>query len=246
MKHYGFLDLKGVNAPYIEALAEAASRVVRSGRYVGGEEVESLERKMSDVSGAPYTVAVSNGLDALRLILRAYVELGRLRPGCGVIVPANTYIATVLAIRDAGLTPVLADVDPLSSNLKGGEVLERLIGPDTGAIMPVHLYGRVAWDDDMASIARRHNLLVIEDNAQAIGAESPAAGLFGTRLTGSLGHAAGMSFYPTKNVGALGDAGAVTTHDPQLAAMVRALANYGADRRYHNICLLYTSPSPRD
>lgn len=234
-RRFDFLDLKGVNAPYIDELARAAERVVRSGRYVGGEEVERLESKMCDVCGVSHTVAVSNGLDALRLILRAYVEMGRIRRGAEVIVPANTYIASVLAIRDAGLVPVLADVDPLTSNLKGGEALERLVTPRTAAIMPVHLYGQVAWDMEIADMARRYRLVVVEDNAQAVGAVSPVAGLHGTSVTGGLGDAAGMSFYPTKNIGALGDAGAVTTHDAELASVVKALANYGAPRRYNNI-----------
>lgn len=231
---YVFLDLKGVNAPYEDELAEAAARVVRSGRYIGGEEVERLEEKIGEVCRTPYAVAVSNGLDALRLILRASVELGRIPRGAEVIVPANTYIATVLAVRDAGLVPVLADVDLLTSNLRGGDALEALVTPRTAAVMPVHLYGRVAWDEALADMARRRGLLVVEDNAQAIGAVSPVEGLHGTFVTGGLGDAAGMSFYPTKNVGALGDAGAVTTHDAELAATVRALANYGAPRRYDN------------
>ena len=234
-RRYEFLDLRGVNAPYMEELVAAAERVVRGGRYVGGEEVERLEASLRQVCGVPYAVAVSNGLDALRLILRGYVELGRMRPGDEVIVPANTYIASVLAVRDAGLVPVLADVDPLTSNIAGGDALEALITPRTAAIMPVHLYGRVAWDASLADIAERHNLIVVEDNAQAIGAVSPVAGLHGSCVTGGLGHAAGMSFYPTKNIGALGDAGAVTTHDGELAAVVRALANYGAPKRYDNV-----------
>lgn len=233
-KKYPFLDLATVNAPYLEELELAALRVVRSGRYIGGEEVDALEHRIADIARTPHAVAVSNGLDALRLILRAYIEMGRLHPGDEVIVPANTYIASVLAISDAGLTPVLAEPDALTSNLDIHKA-SRLVGSRTRAIMPVHLYGRVCFSEELADIATRHNLLVIEDNAQAIGATSDVAGLYGTLATGGLGHAAGLSFYPTKNVGALGDAGIVTTHDPELAATVRALANYGADRRYHNL-----------
>lgn len=233
-KKYPFLDLATVNAPYLDELEQAALRVVRSGRYIGGEEIDALERRIADIARTPHAVAVSNGLDALRLILRAYIEMGRLKPGDEVIVPANTYIASVLAISDAGLIPVLAEPDALTSNLDIHKAA-RLVGSRTRAIMPVHLYGRVCFNEELADMATRHNLLVIEDNAQAIGATSDFAGLYGTHATGGLGHAAGLSFYPTKNVGALGDAGIVTTHDPELAATVRALANYGADRRYHNL-----------
>lgn len=231
---YPFLDLATVNAPYADEVAARLADVVARGRYVGGPEVDEFEARLRHVSGADFAIGVSNGLDALRLILLGYIRLGRLQPGDEVIVPANTYIASVLAITHAGLVPVLAEPDALTSNLDTSR-LEELIGPRTRAIMPVHLYGRVCFDDALISAARRHNLLVIEDNAQAIGAVSANDGLNGTRATGSLGHAAAFSFYPTKNIGGMGDAGAVTTSDPELAATVRALANYGADRRYHNI-----------
>lgn len=231
---YPFLDLATVNAPYADEVAARLADVVARGRYVGGPEVDEFEARLRHVSGADFAIGVSNGLDALRLILLGYIRLGRLQPGDEVIVPANTYIASVLAIRHAGLTPVLAEPAPLTSNLDTSR-LEQLAGPRTRAIMPVHLYGRVCFDDALKSFAARHNLLIIEDNAQAIGAVSANDGLNGTRTTGSLGHAAAFSFYPTKNIGAMGDAGAVTTSDPELAATVRALANYGADRRYHNI-----------
>lgn len=229
-----FLDLEAVNAPYIAEINEAVSAVVASGPYIGGRQVADLEGDMASVAQTPCAVGVSNGLDALRLILRAYIELGRLAPGDEVIVPANTYIASVLAITDNGLKPVFADVSASTFNLDAS-LLEGLVTPRTRAIMPVHLYGRVCWSQALADFAVRHNLIVVEDNAQAIGAVSAAPGLFGTCATGGLGHAAGMSFYPTKNIGAMGDAGIVTTHDPILADMVRALANYGSDRRYHNI-----------
>lgn len=234
MKHYPFLDLKAVNAPYEEELVRAAERVVRSGRYVGGPEVERFEEQMKALTGAPYIIGVSNGLDALRLVLRAWVELGKLKKGDSVIVPANTYIASVLAITDAGLTPILAEPDPDTMNLDTAR-LEEYYTPEVKAIMPVHLYGRVCWDEKLVEFIKGHDLLVIEDNAQAIGTTATLPGLFGTTASGSLGHAGAFSFYPTKNTGALGDAGAVATHDPDLAAAVRALANYGADRRYHNI-----------
>lgn len=234
MTRYPFLDLATVNAPCMEELAESAARVVRSGRYIGGAEVERLEGNLCDLTGARYAVGVSNGLDALRLILRAYIEMGELQPGDEVIVAANTYIATVLAITDAGLVSVLAEPDPETSNLDTSR-LEELLSPRTRAVMTVHLYGRPCWDDALRRLALQRGLKIIEDNAQAIGGKASVPGLGGSFHTGALGHAAAFSFYPTKNIGALGDAGAVTTDDERLAATVRALANYGSDRRYHNI-----------
>lgn len=234
-KKYEFLDLATVDAPYISDIEEAVSRVIRSGRYIGGAECDALEARLASLTGSTFAIGVSNGLDALRLILHAYVRLGVMAPGDEIIVPANTYIASVLAISDAGLTPVLVEPDPLTSNLDTAAVL-RAIGPRTRGVMPVHLYGRVCWDENLLAMARDMNLKIIEDNAQAIGARSPIAGIDGkSHTTGALGHAAAFSFYPTKNIGAIGDAGAVTTSDPDLAAAVRALANYGSDRRYHNI-----------
>lgn len=234
-KKYEFLDLATVDAPYISDIEEAVSRVIRSGRYIGGAECDALEARLASLTGSTFAIGVSNGLDALRLILHAYVRLGVMAPGDEIIVPANTYIASVLAISDAGLTPVLVNPDPLTSNLDTAAVL-RAIGPRTRGVMPVHLYGRVCWDENLLAIARDMGLKIIEDNAQAIGARSPIAGIDGkSHTTGALGHAAAFSFYPTKNIGAIGDAGAVTTSDPALAAAVRALANYGSDRRYHNI-----------
>lgn len=233
-KTYPFLDLAKVNEPYMPRLIEAAERVVRSGRYVGGEEVADFEAETARYLGAPYVIGVSNGLDALRLSLRAWVETGRLREGDEIIVPANTYVASVLAVTDAGLVPVLTDPDVTTMNLSAAGIRTALT-PRTKAVMPVHLYGRVAWDDEMASIVADNGLLVLEDCAQAFGARSVTAGLYGSVMAGALGHAGALSFYPTKNIGALGDAGAVVTHDEELAHTVRALANYGSDRRYHNI-----------
>lgn len=230
---YPFLDLGEVNAPYMDRMAAAAEKVIRSGRYIGGEEVALFEQELAALTGTHHAVGVSNGLDALRLILRAYVEMGRLSKGDKVAVQANTYIASFLAITDAGLTPVPVDVDPVTLNIDTARLEERM---DSGvkALMAVNLYGRVAWDDRMRRAVERNGWLLIEDNAQAIGARSPLAGIGGGHVAGSLGHAAGMSFYPTKNVGALGDAGAVTTDDAELAETVRALANYGALKRYDN------------
>ncbi len=232
---YPFADLKIADAPILDKMQQAAARVLASGRYVGGEECERLEQRLCDLTGVQHAVGVSNGLDALRLILRAYVIMGRLNRGDEVIVPANTYIASILAIIDAGLTPVPVEPDPATLNINTSR-LEAALTPRTRAIMTVHLYGRPAWDARMRDFARRHGLLVVEDNAQAIGATAACEGLYnGLRATGALGDAAAFSFYPTKNIGACGDAGAVTTHDRELADTVRALANYGSDRRYHNI-----------
>lgn len=233
---FPFLDLAEVNRRYLDGLQAAAARVIDSGRYVGGPECEAFEKELAAMCQAPHAVGVSNGLDALRLIMMAWQELGLLSAGDGVIVAANTYIASILAIIQAGLTPVLTDPDPTTMNLSA-EGIRRAAkaNPRARAVMPVHLYGRVAWDEAMRREVTERNLLVIEDNAQAIGAIASTDGLFGSRRSGAIGHAGAFSFYPTKNVGALGDAGAVVTHSAELAAAVRALANYGSDRRYHNI-----------
>ncbi len=225
---YPFLNLADVNAPYMEELQAAAARVVVSGRYVGGSECEAFEAELAAMTGTRFAVGVSNGLDALRLILRAYVEMGEMAPGDEILVPANTYVASVLAISDAGLKPVLVDADLSTLNMDTS-LLRGAVTTRTRGIMAVHLYGRVVWNEELEAVAREFGLKVIEDNAQAIGAK------WRGRMTGSLGDAAAFSFYPTKNVGALGDAGAVTTSDERLARAVRALANYGSDRRYHNI-----------
>jgi len=233
-KQYPFLDLAQANAPYMQELKAAACEVIERGRYLHSEQTQLLEQEVAQLCQADHCVSVSNGLDALRLILRAYKELGQLHDGDEVIYPANTYVASVLAISDNGLTPVPCDVRPDTMNLDS-RCLEDLLTARTRAIMPVHLYGTPCCDPLLVDVARQYGLLMIEDNAQAIGAVSGTPGLHGTRVTGALGHAAGISFYPTKNLGALGDGGAVVTNDPTLADTVRALANYGADRRYHNI-----------
>lgn len=237
MKNYRFpfLDLGEINRGYYSGLCEAAERVIASGRYIGGEEVERLECEMAEMCRAPYAVGVSNGLDALRLIMSAWVETGILSRGDGVIVAANTYIASILAIIHSGLRPVLVDPDEKTLNLSA-EGVEKACMTDEGvkAVMPVHLYGRVAWDKDLREIVTRKELLVIEDAAQAIGAIAPGPGLFGSRHAGALGHAGAFSFYPTKNIGALGDGGIVVTHSKRMADTVRALANYGKTSQYHN------------
>ncbi len=219
---YPFLDLATVNAPYIDELRQAAVKVIDSGRYIGGPETAAFEAELAATIGTGHAIGCGNGLDALRMVLRAYMEMGALQHGDEVVVPANSFVASALAVTDCGLTVRFADVDPLTCNLDW----DRLpAGPRVRAVMPVHLYGRICPIPD--SIMR--DFIVIEDNAQAIGAS------IGGRKAGSLGHAAGMSFYPTKNVGALGDAGAVTTSDPELARTVRMIGNYGSDRPYHNV-----------
>lgn len=234
--HYPFLDLKIINAPYMHEIEAAVRNVVTSGQYIGGEECERLEEALKIQTGAPYAVGVSNGLDALRLILRAWVDRGDLKKGDEVVVASNTYIASILAIIDAGLRPVLAPVDMSTLNLDTARLDESLT-PRTRVVMPVHLYGRACWDNQLKEFVEKNQLLVIEDNAQGIGARTTTSGLMGTHVTGGLGHAGAFSFYPTKNIGAMGDAGAVVTHDGDLAARVRAFSNYGSDRRYHNIYL---------
>ena len=234
MKKYPFLDLALTNAPYIDELKAAANDVIESGRYLHGKQTELLEQEIAQLCQAQHCVSVSNGLDALKLILRAYKEMGVMHDGDEVIVPANTYVASVLSISDNGLTPILCDISEDTMNMDTS-LLDSLITSRTRAIMPVHLYGTPCWDNELVRVAREHDLRIIEDNAQAIGAVSNTAGLSGTFITGGLGDAAGISFYPTKNLGALGDGGAVVTSDDTLAATVRALANYGSDRRYHNI-----------
>ena len=233
-KRYTFLDLATVNRPYADALKEAVCRVIDSGRFIGGPEVDAFERSMASLCGTAHAVGVSNGLDALRLIFRAYIELGAMRPGDEVIVPGNTFIASILAVSDCGLVPVFVEPDPLTMNLDT-RLVEGAVTPRTRAVMPVHLYGRVCYDETLRDTAARHGLKIVEDSAQAIGAVAPIPGRGGSRRAGALGDAAAFSFYPTKNIGALGDAGAVTTDDTTLADTVRQLANYGSDRQYHNI-----------
>lgn len=234
MKRYEFLPLKRINQPYIDDIEKNLAGVLDSGWYLHGAFTKELESALAALTSSEWAVACSNGLDALRLIFRAYKELGVMHDGDEVIVQANTYVASILAISDNGLRPVLVDADPETLNMDFSKVEER-ITERTRAIMVVHLYGAPCWSEEIRNIARRHDLRIIEDNAQAIGATASCRGLNGTSVTGGLGDAAAFSFYPTKNVGAMGDAGAVTTSDRQLHDAVRAIANYGSDTRYHNI-----------
>jgi len=221
-----FLDLRQVTGLHEPEISRAVSRVVDSGWYLQGQENSLFEQEYARFIGTKYAVSCANGLDALTLILRAYMELGILHKGDEVIVPANTYIASVLAISENGLVPVLCEPDSETLELDAAKI-EAIITPKTRAIMLVHLYGRCAFTDEMGNICERHGLLLIEDNAQAHGCMNRDG-----RRTGSLGNAAGHSFYPGKNLGALGDGGAVTTDDAQLAQMVRTLANYGSSQKY--------------
>ncbi len=235
MRRIPFCDLAALNSPIMAEIEQALRRVAMSGRYVGGTEVSALEKKLCRLTGAEFAVGTGNGLDALKLIMRGWIALGRLHRGDEVIVAANTYVASLLAIEDAGLVPVPVDPDPVTMLLSADGV-RKCAGKRVKVVMPVHLYGRANWDEDLVAAIKELGLLVIEDNAQAIGALPREAALSGRRnMTGALGDAGALSFYPTKNVGALGDAGAVLTDDGELADAVRALSNYGSDRRYHNV-----------
>lgn len=220
-----FLDLRAVNATYAKEMEDALLRTARSGWYLRGEETRRFESEYAQYIGSCHTIGCGNGLDALRLIFRAYLEMGMLHEGDEVIVPANTYIASILAITDNRLTPVF--VEPHIETLQIDDTLiERAITSRTRAILIVHLYGRCAYTEHIGELCKRYNLLLIEDNAQAHGCH------YGEKRTGSLGHAAGHSFYPGKNLGALGDAGCVTTDDDELAKVIRALGNYGSEEKY--------------
>lgn len=220
-----FLDLEKINARYADDIEKAMKRVLNSGWYLRGTETEAFEKVYADFIGTKLAIACGNGLDALTLILSAYIKLGTMKPGDEVIVPANTYIASILSITRAGLVPVLVEPNPQTLQIDEN-LIEEKISQKTRAIMIVHLYGQNAYTEKIGDISRKYNLKLIEDNAQAHGA------LFFDKLTGSLGDASGHSFYPGKNLGALGDAGAVTTNDPLLAETIRALGNYGSEKKY--------------
>jgi dTDP-4-amino-4,6-dideoxygalactose transaminase len=226
MKQIPFLSLKDVTALHGAEINEAVSRVVNGGWYLQGKENEQFEKHYSAFIGSKYTIGCANGLDALIWIFRAYIEMGVMQPGDEVIVPANTYIATILAITENGLKPVLCEPKPNTLEIDD-DLIEGLITPRTKAIAIVHLYGRIAYTEKIGGLCKKYNLKLIEDNAQAHGCKHTDG-----RVTGSIGDAAGHSFYPGKNLGALGDGGAVTTDDPELAAAVRALANYGSQKKY--------------
>ena len=223
-----YCDLKTINDRYEPQLTEAVTRAAQSGWYIRGKECERFEQAFAAYCGCRHCIGTGNGLDALTIILKAYCEIGTMQPGDEVIVPANTYIATILSIIQAGLKPILCEPCAHSCNIDSARI-EELITERTRAIMPVHLYGLVADMDEINSIARKHSLKVIEDSAQAHGA------MYGGKRTGNLGDAAAFSFYPGKNLGALGDGGAITTNDTELANAARAIANYGSHTKYVNL-----------
>lgn len=222
-----FLDLEAINKPYVEEMKQAAGRVIDSGWYLRGREVDAFEQEFASYSDVAHAIGVGNGLDALRIILRAYRELGVMADGDEVIVPANTYIASILSITDNDLTPVLVEPDPQSYNLDPSRV-EAHVTDRTRAVMIVHLYGQNAYTEEIGRVCEAHDLKLIEDAAQAHGA------YYRGRRIGSLGDASAFSFYPGKNLGALGDAGAITTDDKKLAETCRTLANYGSEVKYQN------------
>lgn len=221
-----FLSLKDVTALHGAEINEAVKRVVNGGWYLQGTENERFEDNYSKFIGTKYTIGCANGLDALTLIFRAYIEMGVMQPGDEVIVPANTYIATIIAITENGLKPVL--IEPKLNTLEiDDDKIEEAITSRTKAIVIVHLYGRNAYTEKIGELCRRYNLKLVEDNAQSHGCKH-----IDGRVTGSIGDVAGHSFYPGKNLGALGDGGAVTTNNLELATVVRALANYGSQKKY--------------
>ena len=223
-----FLDLHGINLKYQNEIEWAMLQVYESGWYIRGERGKLFENEFANYCGTKHCIGVANGLDALSLILKAYIELGKLKKGDEVLVPANTYIASILAIVNNELIPILIEPDNNSFNIDNIHAFKNKITNNTRVIMPVHLYGKVTDMTLINEIAEKHNLIVIEDAAQAHGAFNKA------KRTGNLGHAAGFSFYPGKNLGALGDGGAVTTNDSELADMIRVLSNYGSEKKYHN------------
>jgi len=223
-----FLDLKKINAQYEKELKEAANRVIDSGWYLMGKELEAFEQDYAQFCGVKYALGVANGLDALRLIFRAYIELGVMQKGDEVIVPANTFIASVFAVTDNDLIPVFVEPNIKTYNLDTSKI-EKALSSKTKALLTVHLYGQNSIDQKMLELCEKHNLKLIEDAAQSHGAS------WDGKIMGSIGDVAGHSFYPGKNLGALGDAGAVTTSDDALANTIRALRNYGSHKKYENL-----------
>lgn len=223
-----FLDLQQINLTHQDEIEERLLKTFRSGWYLLGNEVKTFEQNLQSYVGSENAIGVANGLDALRLILKAYIEMGIMQKGDEIIVPANTYIASILAISDNELVPVLVEPNINNYNIDISRIEENITSKTKG-IMIVHLYGRAIFSEELQELATRHNLKIIEDNAQAIGA------YFNGKRTGNLGDAAGFSFYPGKNLGALGDAGGITTNDHELAITIRALANYGSNQKYVNI-----------
>lgn len=223
-----FLDLQKINLKHQEEIETKLSQVFRSGWFLMGQELSSFESNLSQYIGSKHAIGVANGLDALRLILRGYIEMGIMECGDEILVPSNTYIASILAISDNGLVPVLVEPDLNNYNIDITKI-EGKITSKTKGILIVHLYGRIVFSNVLKDLAEKYQLKIIEDNAQAIGA------IWNGKKAGNLGDAAGFSFYPGKNLGAIGDAGAITTNDNNLAQVIRALANYGSNQKYVNI-----------
>lgn len=223
-----FLDLKKINNQYQEELKAVASKVIDSGWYLMGKELESFERNYSEFCGTKFALGVANGLDALRLIFRGYMEMGVMKKGDEIIVPANTYIASVLAITDNDLVPVFVEPNNSTYNLDSS-LIEKVITTKTRAVLTVHLYGQISVDENMIKLCEKYNLKLVEDGAQSHGAR------WKNKISGGIGDAAGHSFYPGKNLGALGDAGAVTTNDDKLYRTINALRNYGSHKKYENL-----------
>lgn len=222
-----FLDLQKVNLTHQQEIEEALVQTFRSGWYLLGDKVKNFEQELSQYCNVPHAIGVANGLDALRLIFRAYIELGVMKEGDEVLVPANTYIASILAITDNKLVPILVEPEINTYNIDIAKIEEK-ISSKTKAVLLVHLYGSIVFSEEIIHLSEKYDLKIIEDNAQAIGA------VWNNKKSGSLGDAAGFSFYPGKNLGALGDAGAVTCKDDELATCIRTLANYGSQKKYVN------------
>lgn len=223
-----FLDLKNINQQYRNELIDACTRVIDSGWYIGGKELEIFEKNFAEYCGTKFAIGVANGLDALILTLRAWKELGKIKDGDEVIVPSNTYIASILAITENNLKPILVEPELQTYNIDPLKI-EQAITSKTRVILPVHLYGQLSAMPEIMAIAKQYNLLVLEDSAQSHGAQVQG------KKAGNWGNASGFSFYPGKNLGALGDAGAVTTNDAELATMLKALRNYGSHEKYKNL-----------
>lgn len=223
-----FLDLEKINLSHQNEIEERLLKTFRSGWYILGDELKIFENKLANYIGVEHAIGVANGLDALRLILRSYIEMGIMQEGDEIIVPANTYIASILAISDNGLVPILVEPNINNFNINLLEIEDKITNKTKG-ILIVHLYGRVIFSTDLVYLSKKYNLKIIEDNAQSIGSEWEG------KKSGNLGDAAAFSFYPGKNLGAIGDAGAVTTNDKLLAQIIKPLANYGSNEKYINI-----------
>ncbi len=221
-----FLDIQKITESHSTEIHQAVKRVIDSGWYLLGDEVDRFQKNYADFIGSKFCIGTANGLDALRIILRAYIEMGIMKEGDEIIVPANTFIASILAITDNRLKPVLVEPD-LNTYQINDSIIESHITPQTRGIMIVHLYGQCAYTDNIGHICNKYNLKLIEDNAQSVGAK------FKDKRTGSIGEVAGHSFYPGKNLGAFGDGGAITTNDKELAETIKSLANYGSAKKYY-------------